>query len=297
LAATDTVLVANIAEAISISKDGTSAVRTYVRINGVTVIGITGDGVVIADESGILFAYMGSRISTVVVGETYDVRGLTDRYFGSWQLNNFAVSGQPVVFSESDAEPFFPTPVEIGSVTEMVANHIIPTPENPDIEYVYYRLTAKIRVQNPGDNYGTVFVNADYAGGDIPTAANSPHTNEGVIVYYHSNKAAFDAFDGLVVTFNILFYGYRSDRNIFSTLFIETVNDIETSLDDQGLVDIAEKHLKQAIASEYIEDTIIILPSSLLLGQPLRGPAAMKPSSILKLVSLHYQKKDKLKSH
>jgi hypothetical protein len=264
LAATDTVLVDNIAEAIAISKDGNAVVKNYVRINGVTVIGITGDGVVLADASGILFAYIGSRLSTVVVGETYDVRGLTDRFFGSWQLSNSVATGQPVTFSDSDATPYFPTPVEIGSVTEMMANHQIPSAENPNINYVYYRLTAKVRVQNASDNYGTVFVNSDYAGGDIQTAANTPHSTDGVIVYYHSNKAAFNAFNGLTVTFNVLFYGYRNDRNIFSTLFIETVDDIVTTLDDQGIVNIVETTLKDSFASEYIAATTVNLPASLL---------------------------------
>lgn len=264
LAATDTILVDNIAQAIEISKDGLSVVKNYVRINGVTVIGITGDGVVLADASGILFAYMGSRLSTITVGETYDVRGLTDRFFGSWQLSNSAATGQPVTFSDSDATPYFPTPVDIGSVTEMIANHQIPSAENPNINYVYYRLTAKVRVQNASDNYGTVFVNSDYAGGNILTAANTPHKSDGVIVYYHSNKAAFNAFDGLTVTFNVLLYGYRSDRNIFSTLFIETVDDIVTTLDDQGIVNIVETTLKESFASEYIEATTVSLPASLL---------------------------------
>lgn len=264
LAATDTVLVDNIAEAIAISKDGNAVVKNYVRINGVTVIGITGDGVVLADPSGILFAYIGSRLSTIVVGETYDVRGLTDRFFGSWQLSNSAASGQPVTFSDSDATPYFPTPVEIGSVTEMMANHQIPSADNPNINYVYYRLTAKVRVQNASDNYGTVFVNSDYDGGDILTAANTPHSTDGVIVYYHSNKAAFNAFNGLTVTFNVLLYGYRNDRNIFSTLFIETVDDIVTTLDDQGIVNIVETTLKDSFASEYIEATTVSLPASLL---------------------------------
>lgn len=264
LAATDTVLVDNIAEAIAISKNGDAVVKNYVRINGVTVIGITGDGVVLADSSGILFAYIGSRLSTIVVGETYDVRGLTDRFYGSWQLSNSAATGQPVTFSDSDATPYFPTPVEIGSVTEMMANHQIPSADNPNINYVYYRLTAKVRVQNASDNYGTVFVNSDYAGGDIQTAANTPHSTDGVIVYYHSNKAAFNAFNGLTVTFNVLLYGYRNDRNIFSTLFIETVNDIATTLNDQGIVDVAEQTIKNNILPQYSEATTLNLPATLL---------------------------------
>lgn len=264
LAAENFELAENIADAISMSKDGLSAVRTYVKINAVTIMGITNDGVVFADDSGFLFAYMGSRRDDLEVGGVYDVIGLTDRYFGSWQLNNTAVSATPVIWIESDAEATVVTPVVAESVTDMMANHIIPTTEAPDIEYVYYRLTAKVRVQNPGDNYGTVFVDSDYDGPDIPTAANSAHATDGVMIYYQSNKAAFDAFDGITVTFNALFYGYRSDRTVFTILFIETVDDIENTLSDVELVDVAENALRSSFDSEYIEATTLTLPSTLL---------------------------------
>jgi hypothetical protein len=265
LAAANFVAVADIEEAIEISRSGEnnlSYTRTYVRIQGVTILGITNDGVVFADASGILFAYMGQRIDTVVVGGVYDVRGLTDRYFGSWQLNNTADSATPVIWTESDAPVTVVTPIE-ATPTEVLEDHIIPTPEAPDINYTYYRLTAKVRIQGTG-NYDTVFVDADYAGGDIPTAANSAHASEGIMIYYQSNKAAFDAFDGQVVTFNALFYGYRSDRTVFTILFIETVEDIETSLDDQGLVDAAETIIKNGISAEYTENTTLTLPTSVL---------------------------------
>ena len=265
LAAADFIAVEDIAEAIEISRSGEnnlSYTRTYVRIQGVTILGITNDGVVFADASGILFAYMGQRISTVEVGGVYDVRGLTDRYFGSWQLNNTANSATPVIFTESDAPVTVVTPVE-ATPTEVIAQNAIPTPEAPDITYTYYRLTAKVRIQGTG-NYDTVFVDADYAGGDIPTAANSAHASEGIMIYYQSNKAAFDAFDGQVITFNALFYGYRSDRTVFTILFIETVEDIETSLDDQGLVDAAETIIKGGINAEYTENTTLTLPTSVL---------------------------------
>jgi hypothetical protein len=265
LASADFVLVDNIAQAIEISRDELAVVRNYVRINGVTVLGITGDGVVLADESGIIFVYMGSRLGTVEVGQTYDVRGMTDRYFGAWQLsNNFASQGLPVVFTESEAEPFFPTPVEVGSVTDMLANHHVPSPTDPDIDYVYYQLTARVRIQSLADNYGTVFVNSDYDGPDIPTAANSAHTTDGVVVYYQSNRAAFNAFDDLVITFNVLLYGYRSDRLIFNVLFLETVDDIQLDLDDQGIVDVVEATLVDSTPTEFIEDGEVDLPTSLL---------------------------------
>lgn len=229
LAALAAVEVENINEAISISRSGVDLLnftRIYVSIKDVTIMGITSDGVIFADDSGLLFAYMGTRRTDLVVGGVYDVKGFTDRFFGGWQLSNTIDSEFPVLFTESDGAPTVFTPVEVASVSDMLENHHVPSPEQPEINYVYYRLTAKVRVQNAVNNYGTVLVNPDYMGGDISTEPGSDHTDLGVIVLYQSNKAAFEAFDGMVVTVNVLLYGYRGDRYIFSVMFLESADDI-----------------------------------------------------------------------
>jgi uncharacterized protein YdeI (BOF family) len=261
LAAEDFVPVESIDEALEISVDGEGAVtRTYVLIEGVTILGITNDGVVFHDGESLLFAYMGSRIDSVVVGESYDVFGLTDRYFGSWQLSNTANAAQPVVFLESDEPAQDYEPVVVDSVTDMLALTEIP---DPDMTYEYYRLTTKVRIQGTG-NYDTVFVDPDYEGDDIPTAPNSPHADQGVMIYYQSNKAAFNAFDGQVVTFDALLYSYRSDRTVFTILFLGTVDDIQISLPDEELLDLVEETVTGSIDEAYTAETTLDLPDSLL---------------------------------
>ena len=263
LAAEEFIVVDNIAEAIAISynteTDGVT--RNYVLMENVTILGITGDGVVFFDDSGIMFAYTATRRNDLVIGGVYDVLGLTDRFFGSWQVGS--ATGRPVVFFESDGQPSVITPVVVGSITEMLENHHIPAPGDNNINYVYYQVTAKVLVQNALDNYGTVFVNADYDGPAIPTAPNSAHTDDGVIVYYHSNKAAFNAFHETVITFNILLYGYRSDRNIFSVLYLETVEDFQLTLPDNEVVDVVEATIKNDIAESYPDPTTITLRTAL----------------------------------
>ncbi len=263
LAAEEYIVVENIAEAIAISYNSETdgVTRNYVLMENVTILGVTGDGVVFFDDSGIMFAYMAIRRDDLVIGGVYDVLGLTDRYFGSWQVSSG--TGRPVVFFESDGEASVMTPVVVDSITDMIDNHHIPAPGDNNINYVYYQVTAKVLIQNAADNYGTVFVDADYDGPAIPTAPNSAHTDEGVIVYYHSNKAAFNAFHETVITFNVLLYGYRSDRNIFSVLYLETVEDFQLTLPDDEVVDVVEGAIRNDIAETYPDPTTITLRTAL----------------------------------
>ncbi len=264
IAAADVTHVQSIEEARDISTDEDGVVtRTYVLIPDVTILGITNDGVVFYDETGILFAYMGARRNDLVVGGVYNVRGLTDRYFGSWQVNNTADPARPVVFQASDAPATAIDPIVVASVTDMLANHETVSDTNPNLYYTYYRLTAKVRIQGTG-NYDTVFVDPDYEGDNIPTDPNSPHATEGVMIYYQSNKAAFDAFDGVVITFDALFYSYRSDRTVFTILFLGTVNDIGLSLPDEEVLDLVQGSLESSFEDAYTLDTTLDLPTSLL---------------------------------
>ncbi|MCF7931615.1 MAG: lamin tail domain-containing protein [Acholeplasmataceae bacterium] len=264
IAAADVTHVQSIEEARDISTDEDGVVtRTYVLIPDVTILGITNDGVVFYDETGILFAYMGARRDDLVVGGVYNVRGLTDRYFGSWQVNNTADPARPVVFQASDAPATAIDPIVVASVTDMLANHETVSDTNPNLYYTYYRLTAKVRIQGTG-NYDTVFVDPDYEGDNIPTDPNSPHATEGVMIYYQSNKAAFDAFDGVVITFDALFYSYRSDRTVFTILFLGTVNDIGLSLPDEEVLDLVQGSLESSFEDAYTLDTTLDLPTSLL---------------------------------
>ncbi|MFP4178075.1 MAG: immunoglobulin-like domain-containing protein, partial [Acholeplasmataceae bacterium] len=261
LAAEDFEPVESIEEAIDISVDEEGTVTgQYVLIEGVTILGITDDGVAFHDGESLLFAYMGSRIDSVEIGESYDVFGLTDRYFGSWQLSNTANAAQPVVFSESDEPAKEYEPIEVDSVTEMLDRHEIP---DPDMVYEYYRLTARVRIQGSG-NYDTVFVDPDYEGDDIPTSPNSDHTEDGVLVYYKSNKAAFNAFDDQVVTFNAMLYSYRTDRSVFTLIFLGEVDDIEISLPDEELLDVVEDTITDSIDESYTSEATLDLPDSLL---------------------------------
>jgi hypothetical protein len=261
IAVVGALVVDDIAEAISISTRGTIVDRTYVEIKDVTVIGVTTEGVVFADASGILFAYRGSNYAAtdVVVGNVYNVKGVTESFFGSWQLSS--QSGRPVEFFASTGAVTVVTPTVATSVTDLLSNHAIPDGIDPHLTYQYYSVTARVRIQGT-DRYDTILVDEDYDGPNFNTTANTTTDKNFVVVYFPSNKAAFDAFDGEVVTVNILLYGYHSTRKIFTVLFIEKVADIEVNLSDEGSVNAEETALRATFANEYITATTLTLPTT-----------------------------------
>ncbi|MDP2425202.1 MAG: lamin tail domain-containing protein [bacterium] len=258
LASTPYTVVADIAEAITL------ATESYVRINGVTVVGLTTDGYMIADASGALFVFLNMVPSaSVVVGQVYDIYGMIDFYFSPWQINAIKDATKPTILIPSEAPATVLVPVEKTSVTDLIAGlGTTFTPENP-LEYTYIRLTAKVRVQS-ADNYATLLVDQDYAGGNIDTAANSAFKPNALVVYYKSNKAALTPFNGLVVTLDVFIYSLRTDRNVFTVLYTGGVDNIQTSLDDQGIINVVKSGLVAGFQSEYPEVATVSLPSSIL---------------------------------
>lgn len=266
LAAVDYVLVANIAEAIEISVNSEGAlVNTYVKIPDVTVIGRSDDGVYIADSTGILFLFSVFRSVPLQIGGVYDVLGMTDNGFGTWQLSNHArYSSKPVVLTPSSGAATVLTPVVAESVTDMLSNHQVPTETSLDFTITYYRLTAKVRIQSTTDNYGTILVDPDYNGPDVPAGASGAvHTVDGVVVYYQSNKAAFNLLHGQTITVNVVMHGYRSDRLIYYVYFVGDVSDIDVTLDTTGTLNLVESTLKNDVSSTYTANTTLNLRDEL----------------------------------
>lgn len=237
----------------------------YIKIPGVTILGRTNDGFLFADSTGIMFAYTGGAPSSrVVVGEVFDVYGIVGFYFGNLQFTGTALN--PIAVTESDAEVTTITP-EVhegeGAVSAILAG--LQTTEysasNP-FPYRYFEITAKVRYQS-ADNYHTLLVDANYDGGDILTAAGTAFTDNAFVVYYQSNRGAFEPFDGLVITVRVFLYSLRTDRNLYTVIFLEDIADIETTATDAELVEVVETTVKADIASEYTEPTTVALRTSL----------------------------------
>ena len=235
----------------------------FVKVEDVTVFGWTSDTYFFGDSTGTLAVYGSTQ--TVEVGKVYDIYGLYDVYFGSPQLNATTDATMPTVATESDGAVTTLTPTVVADVDAFVPD-TAPTYSSSDLfEYTYLEITAKVRIQGDG-NYDTFFVNSDYAGGNINSDANSPHTTNALMIYYKSNKAAFNAFDDKEVTFNAFLYAYRTDRTIMTIVFLGEAEDITYTATDAEIVEMAKAELAPMFEYEYIEAETLDLPVESELG-------------------------------
>jgi len=227
-----------------------AAAGDYISFEDVTVIGMTSDTYFFTDGTDILAVYGATNVE---VGKVYNIYGAYDIYFGSPQLNATKAPELPTVARESDGEVSVLTPTPLTDIEALLPDTAPTYGDDNILNYVYYEITARVRVQGDG-NYDTVFVNPSYDGGDINTDANSPYTNNALMIYYKSNKAAFDQYDGMTVTFNAILYGYRSDRTIHTIVFVGEDDEIVFTPSDQEIVDMAENVLDSMFEYEYIEE-------------------------------------------
>jgi predicted extracellular nuclease len=258
LANVEPTLYASVADVLANAEAG-----EFILVEDVTVFGMTSDTYFFGDGTGVLAVYGSSQ--EVVAGEVYDIYGLYDIYFGSPQFNATSDETMPTVATPSDGAVTVLTPEAVTDVDAFVPDTAPTYSASNLFEYKYLEITAKVRIQGDG-NYDTFFVNPDYDGADINSDANSPHTTNAFMIYYRSKKAAFNAYDGKVVTFNAFLYSYRSDRTIFTVVFLGEEADIEYSATDAEAVAMAKEALAPMFEYEYIEAETLDLPTTTELG-------------------------------
>ena len=258
LANVEPTLYASVAEVLLNAEAG-----EFVKVEDVTVFGMTSDTYFFGDGTGVLAVYGSSQ--EVVAGEVYDIYGLYDIYFGSPQFNATSDETMPTVATPSDGAVTVLTPEVVTDVDAFVPDTAPSYSASNMFEYKYLEITAKVRIQGDG-NYDTFFVNPDYAGDNINSDANSPHTTNAFMIYYRSNKAAFNAYDGKVIKFNAFLYSYRTDRTIYTIVFLGEETDIEYSATDDEAVTMAKEALAPMFEYEYIEAETLDLPTTTELG-------------------------------
>jgi hypothetical protein len=220
----------------------------------------------IYDGASLLFVYTGGAPSAeVVVGAVFTITGLVDYYNGSMQFNGPKDANTPTVLIPSLAAADVLTPrVITGSISNYIATLPTSYTEASPLVYEYITITTKVRYQDV-TNYGTFFVNTNHNNAtNIDSAANSPFTTDALMIYYKSNMAAVQPFNGLEVTINVFLYQLRTDRNIYAVIFTGVADDVHTTLDDAGIVGVAKTTLAATFATEYTAETTVALPATLL---------------------------------
>ena len=205
---------------------------TYVKFEGVTVIGKMTTGFFITDGTTTLYIYDSATLyNTVVVGAVYDIQGVYDLYFNAPQLINNAAMPLTAVASSA-------TPASLNgtasTVNAAIGTKPTPSAANPMV-YNYLSITGKVMVDARETvdlgRYNTFLVDTTYEGTQvIETLASGKATaykTPAIVIYYQSpSKAAVEALDGENVTINILLYGWRTDRNIWYAIYLGDGTDI-----------------------------------------------------------------------
>jgi hypothetical protein len=208
---------------------------TYVKFEGVTVIGKMTAGFFISDGTTMLYIYDSSTLyNTVVVGQVYDIEGVYGIYFSAPQLANDAT--RPLKATASSA-----TPASMNGKPSTVSGAIgtKPVPSGANLMvYDYLSITGKIVVDSRETvdvgRYNTFLVDTTFTGTEVIKTLASGKATEyntpAIVIYYQSpNKAAVEALNGKEVTINILLYGWRTDRNIWYAVYLGDGTDIQVA--------------------------------------------------------------------
>ena len=163
-------VVASINEAKALYAAADSAAQAdgvYVRIQDLSLVMKTTDGLVFVDSEGeILFAFgsLSNAYRNAEKGVRYDVIGALDVFFGSFQISARKNSRKPTEIIVQEGEglvPAYGEAIPIGQLfpatqpTYNATNMFQSTPA---------RVTARVIVTNPSDDYGVILVDPSYTG-------------------------------------------------------------------------------------------------------------------------------------
>jgi hypothetical protein len=210
---------------------------TYVKFEGVTVIGKMSGGIFFTDGTTVVYVFDSTTIyNSVQIGQAYDLEGVFGYYFNGPQLANDVT--RPLKATPSSATPASLNG-RVSTVNAAIATKPVPSGANPMV-YDYISVTGKLIIDNQETadvvdgvkRYNTFLVDTTFEGTQViktlasgkATAYNTP----AIIIYYQSpSKIALSALDGETITINVLLYGWRTDRNVWYAVYFGDTTDIE----------------------------------------------------------------------
>jgi len=233
----------------------------YVEIPDVTVIATWTTGYMIYDGTTLMQVYQ-VPTDEVVEGAVFTIRGIMTNYYGALEITGD--TNMPIVLFDSTATALVLEPTVItSSVSEYIAT--LPTyPLASPAVYQYIQITAKVQVDDPVLKYETFLVDTDYSGADINVVDPANFTLNAFMIYYPTNLGAVRLYDGLEVTLNIFVFGQRTDKLIWYVLYTGETEDIQTTLDDAGIVGVVKSSLEIDYELAYAEATTIDLPTTMM---------------------------------
>jgi len=256
------VTIENIADVLALNDvayDGTYQVS----LENLTIVGKGSDSAFAYDGSGIIQMY-GGDVSSLEVGKVYDVSGTTEWYFGIWEITSWTAE------EDTAATPEMPTKEVITDIAAYV-NGLLAAEEDQyaygdassgAFETVYATVTGRVYVI-PGDtsNYNTYLMPTNYDTTQTWVPGTTDDPTVGLMLYYNTfNMAEIKAYDGKVVTIDILIYTFRSNNKAFAFYYVGGADGIVASLSDEEAIEVDSNAL--SVPFNILEDTTLSLPTT-----------------------------------
>ena len=237
---------------------------TYqVSLENLTIIGKGSDSAFAYDGTGIIQLY-GGDMSGLEVGKVYDVSGTTEWYFGIWEITAWTAE------LDAAATPQMPTPEAITDIAAYV-NGLLDTDQDQfaygdaasgAFETVYATVTGRVYVI-PGDtsNYNTYIMPTNYDTTQTWVPGTTDEPTVGLMIYYNTfNMADIQAYNGKVITVDILIYTFRSNNKAFAFYYVGGEDGITASLTDAEAIEVDSSAL--SIPFNILEDTTLDLATT-----------------------------------
>ena len=256
------VTIENIADVLALNDvayDGTYQVS----LENLTIVGKGSDSAFAYDGSGIIQMY-GGDVSSLEVGKVYDVSGTTEWYFGIWEITSWTAE------EDTAATPEMPTKETITDIAAYV-NGLLDAEEDQyaygdassgAFETVYATVTGRVYVI-PGDtsNYNTYLMPTNYDTTQTWVPGTTDDPTVGLMLYYNTfNMAEIKAYDGKVITIDILIYTFRSNNKAFAFYYVGGADGIVASLSDEEAIEVDSNAL--SVPFNILEDTTLTLPTT-----------------------------------
>ncbi|HBD73992.1 MAG TPA: hypothetical protein DC003_00315, partial [Acholeplasmataceae bacterium] len=256
------VTIENIADVLALNDvayDGTYQVS----LENLTIVGKGSDSAFAYDGSGIIQMY-GGDVSSLEVGKVYDVSGTTEWYYGIWEITSWTAE------EDTAATPEMPTKEVITDIAAYV-NGLLAAEEDQyaygdassgAFETVYATVTGRVYVI-PGDtsNYNTYLMPTNYDTTQTWVPGTTDDPTVGLMLYYNTfNMAEIKAYDGKVITIDILIYTFRSNNKAFAFYYVGGADGIVASLSDEEAIEVDSNAL--SVPFNILEDTTLSLPTT-----------------------------------
>ncbi|MGE4571654.1 MAG: lamin tail domain-containing protein [Candidatus Izemoplasmatales bacterium] len=232
-------------------------VGSYVRITGVTVIGISSNGYFYTDGEDIGFAYASGLPAEI--NDVVDIFGSVTEYYGYMQLQKDPTDGTKVVWTVPSTEAISTPKINAGTIDTIIADG--PAAAGDYKLFGMYEITGRVYYA-PNNSDPVFLVPSDY---DFENdyAANAKPVGPALEVYDYANDTELIPFHGFEVTIHVIPNGYHSGHSNHYVWYVYTKDEVVVSFDtDQDRIDAA---LNTLMYPQFIiEDETLPMPESVL---------------------------------